>query len=476
MRHFRITSLLLGAAIMSSGCSETTPPTAAEPLPEQTLPKLEMRVDSSATNRSRLQVSNRPLGIMPAASASGQGSPFIPSTALREIAVLQPGGVDRVATHLTFHPRFNGPAGGLPRVPLIYVAANTGGPSGNGGVDIVDVEDAARPMLRNSLTFGAGINFFAAHVDRDTLYLAGVLPQPMTADPECPTCPPVRLREGAALFVIELNPADGLPRRQPKIRNVPGHVATDVQAVGPHIYVTSAQQGGLTVFERNSLIRLSHAPLANPRALFVRAASAHGGPGYTMVNNSNISGSHFGFNLFSLGSTVQLNAGIIPSFPIAGDADYKGTTVADDANHLVYSAFGAQGTGVFYENNTPPTTGLVPPGPPFSIPVLNLNNTPFADAMTQSVRPYGDFLLVGNGGAGLAVYHIDKTAPITTILGRPAPCFRPMGVLTFDGAPFSANFIHGGPGIMYVATGRGGLRIIAGQPVSAVPTGGPCSI
>jgi len=356
-------------------------------------------------------------------------------------------------------------------LPLVYVTAN-GGASSAGGIDILDVRDAQQPILRQAVTFGNGINFFSAYVDKDTLYLAGVVPQPLITPPECPTCAPREIPAGAVVFVLPLSTSTGLPIGLPRVRGVRGNVATDILAVGPMIYVTSALQGGLTVLDRATLEPLGFQQLFNPRAMsYIDNQSPSGA---LFVTDMDLGGGAIGFSSFMGGSATPSSQFAKNAFSsVIGDADIKGTVIADDARERLYASMGNRGIGVFYPDaGAPAGAGRWDLNPAATIPVLNITQTPFETATTQSVRPYGNYLMAANGGAGVALYAIDKSnggAGNVGILVR--PCYRPLGVMTINGQPFSANYIHGGPNYMYVAMGRGGLRVIQGQQDRPIPAG-----
>lgn len=436
-----------------AGCSETTPPATAPDGPTPAAyPTLSIRIDSSSPTRMRQhtgRIALEPLTGGASAGSAGVSSSPTPTWAFEELGFLSPNHPTRAATHLTFHPNF---AAGSPVIPFVYVTYNdvAGGP---GSIDIINVANAAVPSSPYTLWFPPGVNFFSAYVYGTTLYLAGSTRDGFTA-PLAPSSLGTAVPPGAFALAITLDPTSGLPS-SPFMKAVPiqGHVATDIQAVGDRVYVTSAANGGLTLLSREPFVQLGFTAVADARSVL-------GSDTVTLVASGMPSARMSRFQPFSTTPQVGPWMGNGPT-----GADIKGTiTEVLNNGPYAFGAMGAQGTMILRRQQTL--------GGGFAIlgyvPVPQIPGVNPADVTTQSVRLYDNYLLSAQGGGGVVLYYTN--AAILPPTAQAAPCVVPVGRLTYNGQPFSANFIHGGPQIMYVAMGLGGLRIIRGTAVGPTPT------
>ncbi len=310
------------------------------------------------------------------------------------------------------------------------VSYNVQGAERAGGVDVLDVHNLDEVILTSEALFlNTDVGALDLHDRR--LFLAT-----STGDEG--------FESPAVLEVIQMD-KDTLTEETVRV-DLPSFAGTGVVAHGNSVFVTSGTGGpgvgGLSAFSLNSLERNFFAEFPDARAVDIHGSEVvamRGTPGEIRIFDRG-SGElervfpSGGANIAESKSTVQVARGLI--FYAAGD---EGLRVVDFKTGDVVA----------------------------ELPVPDIKGVDPANAVTNAVSIHGNLVFLANGGAGLFVARANKDLDDeddedeTGDGGGNQDTFGIdlLGRVEFpDGE--SVNFVGGRGNLLFVATGRGGLKII----------------
>ena len=358
-----------------------------------------------------------PAGVAPMVAASNQDDDeddfrmFL----VAEVAAPEVNGITLQATHVVV------------RGKSAFVSYNVQGAERAGGVDVLDVTNLDEVTLTSEALF-SDTDVGALDLHDQRLFLATSTSDEAFDSP-------------AVLEAIQMD--RGMLTEETVRIDLPSFAGTGVVAHGNSVFVTSGTGGpgvgGLSAFSLNSLELSFFAEFLDARAVDIHGSEVvamRGTPGEIRILDAN-SGElervfpSGGANIPESKSTVQVARGLI--FYAAGD---EGLRVVD-----------------FKRGNI--VAGL---------PVPDIEGVDPADAVTNAASIHGNLVFLANGGAGLFVARASKDLDDEdeTESGngkRDAFGIALLGRVEFpDGE--SVNFVGGRGNLLFVATGRGGLKII----------------
>ncbi|MEX2117904.1 MAG: hypothetical protein WEB37_13570 [Bacteroidota bacterium] len=322
-----------------------------------------------------------------------------------------------------YPPSVNGTALQATHIVLVgsyaYVSYNMAGSTYVGGVDVFDVSNKNKPTLISQAIFSQS-DVSAVTYSNGKIYLAEA-----TGDTTF-TYPAV---------VEEITLASNKLSLTSRRVGITSFAATDVVVSGGKLFATSGSGGigvgGLSVIDLTTFTVTASDPFLDARSIDLYGATAvvmQGTPARLRSYNT-------GTNAF-LGSTDVGGANI---------AESKSTVrIALDRGFV---ACGDEGTKVVNLN----TGALIDSLPSVTVVGLDPSLT-----VTNAVSFYKDLVFMANGEAGVyiaqAVVNLE-TVPTTD------PNLTLRGVMQF-GTAESANFVASFNGLVFVATGLGGLNIV----------------
>jgi hypothetical protein len=299
-----------------------------------------------------------------------------------------------------------------------FVAYNLAGGPALGGVDVVTLHASEPPTLDlELLTENSSINAVSYDPTSKEVYMvgeSGVNDKPA--------------------FLATAQLTLGLPVFPAKTYSLPSFAATHV-AVGNHrVYVTSGDQGGLTIFkkDRPALTLMTYSPIFDARAIGFTSTEdqlmvASGRPATLTVldasGNTQHAYSYSGATLPDSKSTIQV--GNQTSLVSAGDAGAY--LVCNETGNILAS-----------------------------IPVVTGSGMPATDTVTNSATECGGVIFTTNGGAGVYAYR--KTENKNACQGV---TITKLGSLDFGEDFVSANHVSCLHNTLLVASGRGGMKIVS---------------
>ena len=324
-------------------------------------------------------------------------------------------GVTLQATHMTFSK------------PKVFVSYNVQGPDRMGGIDVFYNPNPDVLQLWSQGIFLDTDVSAIDHANGQFLYLA-------TGTSSDGFLTPAALEE----IALDNKHLTDQVRRV----DLPSFAGTDVHVVNDRVYVTSGTggtpEGGLSVFDRSTLELLFFDEFADARSVdsWEETVVAMAG---TSAKVRVYDGTP------SLQALHEVGGANIP--------ESKSTVLA--ANNVVFVAAGDEGLKVISTEDG----SLLQ-----QIPTPTVDGVDPSMAVSNGVAFHSDLVFVANGGAGLfvyqspvgEVYEIDAVDPQLTLMGQ---------VQFPDGG--SANYVWCFGGMLYVANGAGGLRIIQLRPTSS---------
>ncbi|MFQ5703642.1 MAG: hypothetical protein ACE5HT_06440 [Gemmatimonadales bacterium] len=310
------------------------------------------------------------------------------------------------------------------------VSYNVQGAERAGGVDVFDVSHSGDVTLVSEALF-SDTDVGALDLHERQLFLATSTSDPAFDSP-------------AVLEVIRMEA--GMLTDQTRRVDLPSFAGTGVAAHGNSVFVTSGTggplEGGLTSLDQNTLELNFFAEIVDARAVDIHGSEVvamRGTPGKLLIFDTRSGAlkrlfATGGANIPESKSTVQVARGLI--FYAAGD---EGLRVVDFKKGTIVA----------------------------ELPVPSIDGVDPADAVTNAASIHGNLVFLANGGAGLFVARANKDLDddegeddngsgggknksfAIEILGR----------VEFPEGE-SANFAGGRGDLLFVATGRGGLKII----------------
>ncbi len=322
------------------------------------------------------------------------------SFSLKLVAEVTPpnvGGIDLEATHVAIYQT------------RAYVSYGKIGTLARGAVDVFEISDPSRPRLIASVQFKDS-DVFTIAADGSNLFCGEGTSDPTFAN---------------AAIVEHMKTAGGLGSSSAR-RDVPGFVATGLAVGGGQLHVAAGDPGGLTTLDAGTLSRIAHDPFPDARAVARSGnwlVALQGRPGRLRVYDP---------ATLAVQSTIALGGlgigGSKASVDI--DGDYAFVSLGDGGMAVVDLA-----AGQVVASLPRPTMQGVAPGV----------------AVTNAVTVARRFVFLAQGGAGVWV------AQSTHLIGQPTLTL--VGRIAFPG-PVSSNFVVARGSALFVAAGRGGLKIV----------------
>jgi hypothetical protein len=291
-----------------------------------------------------------------------------------------------------------------------YVAYNTEGNTYLGGIDVFNISSTTTPTLVTSIVL-PNTDISAITYYDNKIYFAGSKDvSTLTSNVSPAFAGYLPLTNGISSTTTYTSAQFG------------GLTATDIVANGGKIYFTTGAVGGLYVVNATTLVQEQFINITDARSL--------------AVNNDRIAvltGS--GVNIYNKSSYALLrtiNTG-------AQTAEAKRTI--DFKNNYLMVSTGA--TGVKYYNtdngNIADDVSL-----PTSIPGVNS-----ADIVTNAVSINNDLFFAANGGAGTYIMTENQSNHTLTLVGTISLSI-----------PNSANYVKSKDDYIFVASGKGGMKIL----------------
>lgn len=297
-----------------------------------------------------------------------------------------------------------------------YVSYNTEGDKYLGGIDVIDISDINNPRIAVSAKL-PDVDVNAVHVDGNRLLIAGAADRDVYSD----------LATSAWASYLTIN--NGLIDNNYDFTSLHGPSAMDIIAgkQGANYVVSGGSAGVLAKLNKqNGSIEIS---VSIPDLRSVRENGAKvialSGTGVLKVYNQSL--------VHEKDITVQSNT-----------AESKRTM--DLANNMAIVPQGRQGFGIYNIQSG----SLIKQ---HEIPnyVGNDSNLDPEDIVVNAVSVNNDKLFTANGGAGISVYSYANASGAANLLGS----------ASFNGMDLtSSNFVISKDNYVFVASGRGGLKIL----------------
>jgi len=311
-----------------------------------------------------------------------------------------------------------------------FVTYNTRGPEWLGGIEIFDVSDLGNPVIISSAIL---VNTDVSAVDYadGKIYVVGA-----TGDFE-----ENGFVSPAFMEVISLDETMAFEKVE-TIMDISSYAGTDIKVTAGHIFTTSGSTGGLTIFDA------AYAEEGTEEISDARSVDANSDHLYVLQ------GQEGRVNVFELSDatyteTYHVGGATIP--------ESKSEIAVSDA--YIFAALNEGGLSIL---NLDGSIKQSIPKPATPAGALDENH------VTNSVSLNGDLVLIGNGESGIYV---------GGLIAEENDDLWMLGAMEFGEAQ-SANFVESKDDVIFVATGLGGLKILAisideGVPDDVEPTE-PC--
>jgi hypothetical protein len=287
---------------------------------------------------------------------------------------------------------------------LAYVSYDVAGEEFSGGVYIIDISNPRKPQLMAELT-AANSDFYALTKAGNQLFLSGAS---LIKDLSSPA------------FLQVLN----LDARGAAFSSVAGHVdlpsfaATDVTVMGNDIYVTTGDKGGgVAKLNKNSLKQTGFYPLEDARSVSVKSNSSQ---------LAAFKGS--GGELHLLNTDLSLSKKI--NLPNSATLPVSQSTIAVKDNIAVVGA--GNGGTIALDLNSSQILGQIKAG---------------GEGITNGASIDGNYVFMAEGFDGVGVAQLTDKG------------LQRMGSVNFKNDA-SANVVKFQNNVLFVANGKGGLRIL----------------
>ena len=305
-----------------------------------------------------------------------------------------------------------------------FVTYNTRGDKILGGLDVFDVSDLKNPKIVWHAVF-PNVDVSSVDYYNNKLYIVGAY----NLDAE-----PIALNRPAMLEVLSLDASREISKVD-TIIDLNSYAGTDVRVTENNVYATSGSDGYLKIFDHSynllNSISLDHARAidANSQHIYV----LQGEPGRVNVYN-------------------RSDASYVTTYNIGGAMQPEAKSELAISEKYIFAALNEGGMQMLNADGS--LKQLIPK--PVTPEGGDDNNF-----VTNSVSLNGDLVLLANGEAGLYIGGlIEQQHDSITMIGK----------IRF-GAGQSANFVESVDSVIFVATGRGGLKILALSVDDGVPGG-----
>lgn len=297
-----------------------------------------------------------------------------------------------------------------------YVGYNLEGERYLGAVEIFDISDAYKPVIKSQAIF-TDAEVSSLEFSNGTLYLAMAVDVDGTQGVSSP----------ANLATVAVS--GGNFTSAFSFSSIPGFVATDVTRTQNSTAITSGNPGILGLINGSGTLT-NQVEMQDLRSVAFgdnRLAVLSGVNGATILNPDNLT------------TTATI--------PLGQATPEAKRTIAID-NNRVYIAEGANGAGIYRLDNGTSLAKLPIP--------INPADTDPGDVVTNAVSVDNSLLFMANGAAGVSISDVTSTDAI-----------KSYGILDLDG---SSNFVRNEENFVFVATGAGGLQIIKiNKPEGGLP-------
>ncbi|MFP4289025.1 MAG: DUF4114 domain-containing protein [Bacteroidales bacterium] len=311
-------------------------------------------------------------------------------------------GTTLMATHVDIHDDY------------AFVSYNVQGAEYGGAIEVFDVSDIDDPQIISQAIFPtADIN--SVVYDNQKLYFSGALEEFEMMDYDGP----------AFLGTLNLNAQMQITLFGIIIVDVKSYSSNSVTFNSDKIFITSGDQGSLTVFDKNLNV-LSSSDVFDARSVFVNSDHA-----FVLAGQP---GTIHAFDLTTLAETATFDIGG------ANTPHSKSEVYATD--EYIFAALNEGGMSMLHTDGNIKQNIPKPETP---------DGGDDEKYVTNSVSVNNTLVLMGNGEAGIAAGEmIAEDNDNITILGD----------MVFDDMN-SANFVTSKDDIVFVASGLGGLKILS---------------
>ena len=295
-----------------------------------------------------------------------------------------------------------------------FVSYNVQGAEYGGAIEVFDVSDIDDPQIISQAIFPtADIN--SVVYENQKLYFSGALEEFEMMDYDGP----------AFLGTLNLNAQMQITLFGIIIVDVKSYSSNSVTTTSDKIFITSGDQGSLTVFDKNLNV-LSSSDVFDARSVFVNSDHA-----FVLAGQP---GTIHAFDLTTLAETATFDIGG------ANTPHSKSDIYATD--EYIFAALNEGGMSMLH------TDGTIKQNIPKPETPIGEDD---AKHVTNSVSVNNTLVLMGNGESGIAAGEmITEDNDNITILGDMV--FADMN---------SANFVTSKDDIVFVASGLGGLKILS---------------
>lgn len=312
-----------------------------------------------------------------------------------------------------------------------FVSYNFRGEDHGGALEIFDVSNLTQPQIISQAIFPkSDIN--AVDYSNGKVYLVGA-----TGNFEM-----MQYDDPAFFLVMNLNSnmqITGLDT----ILDIPSYSANGIYVSSDKIYITSGDNGGLTILDKQDYEIVKSEPIADARSVAANTSYVYvlsGQPGKVSVFN-------------------KTTSDFITAYQIGGaNTPYSKSEISVD-DQYIFAALNEDGIRVL---NTDGTIRQHIPKPETPEGALDENH------VTNSVSLNSPLLFIGNGESGIAVGELIPELDNQVVM---------LGEMVFQDMN-SSNFVKSRDNVVFVASGLGGLKILAisideGVPDDIIPTE-PC--
>ena len=288
-----------------------------------------------------------------------------------------------------------------------FVSYNTEGEDYLGGIEIYDISDIKHPVLKSQIVID-GSDFSAVTAHDNKVYVAGAQYTQEEGDLSSP----------AIVEILELE--NDQVSGDPVILDVTGFVATDVKVHGDKLYVTSGTNGGLSIYDVNTLALLDKKDLDDARSI------AFDGDQYVVMQ-----GTPARVKVYNTADNSLLK-----DYTIGGANVPASKSIVDMKNDLIFVPTGKEGLKVV-EAQTGEEKLMLP------LPEMEDVDPDFL--VTNGVSVNEEKIFIANGAAGMYVGEEQDDQ------------IRILGNVYFNA---STNYVKSQGNVIFVATGSGGLKIL----------------
>jgi hypothetical protein len=311
-----------------------------------------------------------------------------------------------------------------------FVTYNTRGPKWLGGIEIFDVSDLKNPVIISSAIL---VNMDVSAVDYadGKIYVVGA-----TGDFE-----EKGFVSPAFMEVISLDATMAFKNVE-TIIDISSYAGTDIKVADGHIFATSGSTGDLTIFDAG------YAKAGTEEISDARSVDANSDHLYVLQ------GQEGRVNVFELPDATY-----IETYHVGGATTPESKSEIAVSDEYIFAALNEGGLSIL---NLDGSIKQSLPKPATPSGALDENH------VTNSVSLNGDLVLIGNGESGVYV---------GGLIAEENDNLWMLGAMKF-GESQSANFVESKDNVIFVATGLGGLKILAisideGVPDDIEPTD-PC--